>query len=71
MSEQNAELKPKYVTPQAIPLGEMAKGAGQCVSGSSNTDECFVGNAASGLGCFDGNAASGAGAHCGNGSGVI
>jgi hypothetical protein len=35
MSDQNVKGKSKYESPVLIPLGEMAKGSGVCVTGSS------------------------------------
>jgi hypothetical protein len=35
MSDQNARGKPKYESPVLVPLGELAKGSGICVIGSS------------------------------------
>ena len=46
MSNQNAKGKPKYESPILVPLGEMAKGSGDCVAGLSDVVDCTAGTAA-------------------------
>jgi hypothetical protein len=55
-------LKPKYEKPIAMPLGEAAKGSGQCNPGSGvgplvgSSGPCSQGSGANG--CYDGSGAS-------------
>jgi hypothetical protein len=40
MSDQNTKGKTKYESPVIVPLGEMAKGAGACTTGSGYSGAC-------------------------------
>ena len=46
MSSKNAKDKTKYESPVLVPLGEMAKGSGDCVAGTSDVVDCTAGTAA-------------------------
>ena len=46
MSDQDVTRKPKYETPTAVALGELASGAGACVAGVSDVVDCTAGTAA-------------------------
>ena len=48
MTEQTDRGKPKYESPVLIPLGEMAKGSGQCEAGSAVELPCDCGGAPAG-----------------------
>jgi|APFre7841882654_1041346.scaffolds.fasta_scaffold196622_2 hypothetical protein len=68
MSENKRTNKPRYESPVALPLGEMAKGSGDCSTGSvvtvglrcsdgnKTSMECLEGGAA-GVDCTEGGAA--------------
>ncbi|MFA6146742.1 MAG: hypothetical protein WC899_00850 [bacterium] len=62
MPEKDESKKPKYETPIVVPLGEMAKGKGDCGVGSLNQPGCGVGAIADI--CSDGGAAG----FCSNGT---
>ena len=53
----DGDKKPTYETPEVIPLGEMARGVGQCYSGSTETmDGCSFGGLNMGEMCTSGTA---------------
>ncbi len=65
MSDNEKKPKPKYEAPVVVPLGELARGAGDCSRGSADTGDCTAGFAALGactagpvatLGCTAGGA---------------
>ena len=70
MSDQDAKGRPKYESPTAVLLGEMAKGAGYCsAGGSAFPGYCSAGTGAeeycragtiAGAACTRGDAAAGA-----------
>jgi len=67
MSKDGKEAKPKYEAPAVVALGELAKGSGNCYSGSGDSGAyCSTGNIAAGT-CTVGNGALGA---CGTGGSV-
>jgi hypothetical protein len=68
MVDKEKKTKPKYEAPIVVPLGEMARGAGDCSPGSGDTGTCTsVGGAATGT-CTHGVSAS---ATCTNGVSAI
>lgn len=46
MPEKDESKKPMYETPIVVPLGELAKGSGDCFSGASDTAFCTTGGLA-------------------------
>jgi len=59
MTDNEKKIKPKYETPTVVALGEMARGAGYCSSGSSVDGYCSAGFAAVGGYCSAGTIVSG------------
>jgi hypothetical protein len=54
------DTQPAYDPPQALRMGAIRAGAGQCEVGSGDQDYCYPGNNAAGEGCMeDGSAALG------------
>ena len=58
MPDKDGRTKPKYEPPTLVPLGELAKGSGDCAAGSSVGTDCTVGGTAAGI-CVSGTGATG------------
>ena len=43
MAEKDEGKKPRYETPIVVPLGEVAKGSGECTVGSGVATACSAG----------------------------
>jgi hypothetical protein len=56
MLDDDKRTKPRYETPTIVVLGELARGAGACTGGNSDTDTCTAGYSAL-TACTAGNAA--------------
>jgi len=52
----STEEKPKYESPTVLTLGELNRGVGQCVPGSTDTTFCSGGSAPPPGQCIDGGA---------------
>jgi hypothetical protein len=63
MGEPKRDDRPKYERPVLVDLGELARGQGACLSGSSDFGGCSGGSTANGQ-CYSGGMAHGG---CGNG----
>ena len=46
MPDKDGRTKPKYEPPTLVPLGELAKGAGDCQIGSGFSAACITGQSA-------------------------
>ena len=46
MSDKKIKRNPKYETPTVVPLGELARAAGDCVAGSGDVAACTAGGLA-------------------------
>jgi hypothetical protein len=58
MPDKGDRTKPKYEPPALVPLGELAKGSGDCLLGSQVSNDCTVGSAAPGAICVTGTGAT-------------
>lgn len=43
MSKKDERAKPKYEAPTVVPLGELARGAGDCIAGTNDQVNCTAG----------------------------